>query len=47
MDNSVNALQMAAGLIFGVLLLAALVYVFNILPLVYCYQFIIVSVNST
>lgn len=29
MDNTVDALQMAAGLIFGVLLLAALVYVFN------------------
>lgn len=31
MDNTVDALQMAAGLIFGVLLLAALVYVFNII----------------
>lgn len=31
MDNSVNALQMAAGLMFGILLLAALVYVFNII----------------
>lgn len=31
MENSVNALQMAAGLLLGVLILSALVYVFNVI----------------